>query len=1100
MYRFSRLAPRPALFVAVAALAVAMPSRAQVARAGLAVQNLRCEYLENPTGIDVLQPRLAWGLRSEERGQKQSAYRVLVASVPERLAADLGDLWDSGKVVSDQTIQVAYAGSALNTRQRCFWKVRAWDRNGQPTPWSGAATWSMGLLQPADWKAEWIAYRPPAPVISPHNGYHSALALTADTNKWVSVDLGAARAVGGVDLFPSRPYDRTPDTPGFLFPARFKVETALKTDFSDAVPAVDRTAADVPNPGTNALTYAFAPRSARYVRLTATRLTGCDTKNYAFALAELRVHSGGTNVAEKAAVTASDAIEAGGWAKMKLTDGRLFPDKGTPQVTPPATLLRKEFVLSGPIKHAAVSVTGLGLYELRINGRRVGDHVLAPEWTRYGKRIQYQTYDVTELLRDGANALGAQLCAGWWAGPLVIRPLWPAPQYCLRMRLDIERADGTLQSVVSDGTWQATDAGPIRRSEIYYGEDYDATREQPGWDSPGFTAAGWIPALTLPCPDGAEGTVLVAQPNEPVRVVEELHPVRLTEPQPGVYVFDLGQNIAGWCRLKAAAPAGTVITLRHGEMLNDDGTVYTDNLRGLAQLNVYTWRGGEAELEPHFTYHGFRYVQVDGLPGRPAEDAVIGRVFHSDATAAGKFSCSDEMLNTIMRCSDWTQRANLMSVPTDCPQRGERLGWAGDIQIFSQTAIFNRDMAAFFSKWLYDVRDSQYGDGTFSDLAPIPERSGGIGGAPGWADAGTIIPWRVYVNYADTRMLAGHFDAARRWVDLIHRRNPGLLWLQSRGCDHGDWLNGDTMLLDGYPKGVGAVPKEVLATAFFAHSAEIVSKMARALGREGEAERYAKLHEGIKAAFQRAFVSADGRITGDTQAGYALALDFGLVDGPLRSKAMASLLEAIKTYKGHPSTGIQSTHRMLLALSRNGQHADACRLASLRTVPSWAYMVEMGATTIWERWDGYVKGRGFQNGGMNSFSHCAFGAIGEWVWRMLAGINPDETQAGYKHVIVRPRPGGGLTWVKSRYDSIRGPIVSEWTLAKGVFSLVVALPPNTTAAVFVPAKDAVTVTEGGLPAGQAKGVSFLRMEEGCAVYAVESGRYTFASDSAQTEY
>jgi len=1051
-------------------------------------------------GMDVLQPRLSWVLQSETRGQKQTAYRVLVASTLERLAAGQGDLWDSGKTVSGETVGIVYAGRALKSRDRCWWKVRVWNREGEPSPWSETSTWSMGLLQPSDWgDARWVAFRPPVPIITPHSGYHSALAPAADTPTWVVLELGALHALDSVRLFPSRPYDRTPDTPGFLFPVRFKVETALKADFSDAVLAVDRTAADVANPGTNVLAYTFTSRPARYVRLTATRLSTVDGRNHAFALAELQALSGGTNVAEKAAVTALSALEPEGWAKAKLTDGRLLPDKGTPAVTPPATLLRKEFALGGPVKRAVVSVTGLGLYELRLNGQRVGDHLLAPEWTRYCKRIQYQTYDVTGLLRDGPNALGAQLCAGWWAGPLVIRPLWPAPQYCLLLRLDIERVDGTWQSVVSDGTWQATDTGPIRRSEIYYGEIYDATREQPGWDSPGFVATGWIPALTLSCPDGAEGSVLVAQPNEPIRVVEELRPVRMTEPKPGVYIFDLGQNISGWCRLKADAPAGTLITLRHGEMLNDDGTVYVGNLRGPAQLNLYTWRGGLAEREPHFTYHGFRYVQVEGLPARPGIDAIVGRVFHSDAPASGRFSCSDDLLNRIMSCAEWTQRANMMSVATDCPQRGERLGWMGDLAVFSQTAIFNRNMASFLSKVLYDIRDSQYGDGSFSDIAPIPERNGGIGSAPGWADAGTIIPWQVYENYADLRVLEQQFAACRRYVDRILDRNPDLVWRNARGCDHGDWLNGDTTNLEGYPKGLSTVSKEVLATAFFAHSAELVSKMAKALGREDDAKRYMELHEGIRAAFQKAYVSADGQVLGETQAGYALALNFNLLDAPLRLKSTRHLLDAIEKYRGHPSTGIQTTLLMLLALSREGSHDEACRLAGLRTAPSWGYMVEMGATTIWERWDGYVKGRGLQNGGMNSFNHCAFGAIGEWVWRMLAGINPDEAQPGYKHVILRPRPGGGLTWVKGRYESIRGPIVSEWTLEKGSFSLVVSIPPNTTASVFVPAKADVAVTEGGLPAAQAKGVSFLRREDGCAVYGIEAGRYSFSSALSQHE-
>ncbi len=712
---------------------------------------------------------------------------------------------------------------------------------------------------------------------------------------------------------------------------------------------------------------------------------------------------------------------------------------------------------------------------------------------------------MTGLLREGANALGAQLCAGWWAGPLVCRPVWSAPQYALLLRLDIEFADGSEQTVVSDGSWQATDVGPIRRSEIYWGEEYDATREQPGWDCAGFDASAnsWLSALVLPYPQGTEKAKLVAQKNEPIRVVEERIPVRITEPKAGVYVFDMGQNMTGWCRLKATAPAGTKVTLHYGERLNEDGTVYVGNLRGEAQINIYHWRGGEAEREPHFTYQGFRYVQVEGLPTRPVQDTVIGRVFHSSVRETGSFTCSDELLNRIMHCVKWTQFANLMGIPTDCPQRGERLGWTGDFMIFSQTAAYTCDMAAFFSKWLRDVRDCQHPNGTFGDVAPYPEDENGNGGiqfgTPGWADAGVIAPWRLYVNYADNRALSEQFEAARRWVDLIHSRNSNLLWLNGRGCDNGDWLNGDSLILKGFPKGTNAVPKELFATAMFARSVETVAKMAKTLGRTDDAVRYTELYEGIKAAFQKAFVSADGHVQGNTQAGYALALDFGLLDHERCLKAAALLAETIRKGGGHPSTGIQTTLSMMLALSNNGQHDEAYRLATLRTVPSWGYMVEMGATTIWERWDGYVKGRGFQNGGMNSFNHYAFGALGEWVWRMLVGLNPDEDQSGFKHVIIHPRPSGGLTWVKGRYDSIRGPIVSEWTLKNGVFSLVVSLPPNTIATVFVPTKDAGAVTEGGVPVAQAKGVTLLRMKDDCAVYAVESGRYTFECPSPNFE-
>ena len=482
------------------------------------------------------------------------------------------------------------------------------------------------------------------------------------------------------------------------------------------------------------------------------------------------------------------------------------------------------------------------------------------------------------------------------------------------------------------------------------------------------------------------------------------------------------------------------------------------------------------------------------MPSRPASDTVVGRVFHSAAPETGTLACSNELLNQIMHCIRWVQRANMMSVPTDCPQRTERLGWMGDIQAFAQTAIFQRDMAGFFTKWVPDIRESQADDGRYPDVAPhISDPNREFSGVPAWGDAGTVVPWRMYQNYADTRMLAEHFASAQRWVDFIHRHNPNLLWQKDRANDYNDWLNGDVTAVKDYPRGISAIPNEVFATAFFAHSTDIVARMARVLRRSDDAAKYGKLFEGIKAAFGKAYVAADGRIKGDTQAGYALALHFNLLDESLRPQAMRHLLAAIKKYKSHPSTGIQSTHRMLLDLSAGGQHAEAYRLMNLRTAPSWGYMVEQGATTIWERWDGYVKGRGFQDPGMNSFNHWAFGAVGEWVWRELAGLNPDDSQPGYKHFFIRPRPCGELNWLKSRYESIRGPIRSDWKIAGGRFELHVEIPANTTATVYVPAGDAAKVTESGKPAAEASGVKFLKSENGSAVFAVQSGVYDFTA-------
>jgi alpha-L-rhamnosidase len=776
----------------------------------------------------------------------------------------------------------------------------------------------------------------------------------------------------------------------------------------------------------------------------------------------------------------------------------------------PPPRLRREFVISGDggkVRRAVVVVTALGLYELRLNGERVGDHLLAPEWTDYHRRIQYQTYDVTALLRTGANALAAQLGNGWYAGRIGLAELISGvpkrglygQRPRLLIRLVIEFADGRTQTVISDDAWRVSTDGPIRVSDLLDGETYDARRETPGWDRPGFDDSAWRSAGVFEKVDAAfAGPRLSAQPNEPIRIVREIRPITITEPQTGVYVFDLGQNMAGWCRVRLRGRVGTTVTLRYAEVLNPEGTIYTANLRSALQTDHYTLRGGDLEMfEPHFTYHGFRYVEVTGLPEKPAIDDLIGCVFCSAATEAGRFECSSPMLNKLMENIVWTQRANLMSTPTDCPQRDERLGWMGDILAFAQTACFNMDMAAFFTKWLPDVRDAQTDDGRYPDFAPHPyDPAARFSSVPAWGDAGVFVPWCAYVNYGDKRMLAQHFDSARRWVDYVRQKNPDLLWKNNRGNDYGDWLNADTLKLEGWPASGAEVPKEVFATMFFARSTDLVARMADALGRRDDAERYRALACDIRAAFNRAYVAPDGRIQGHTQAGYAIALAFDLLPESQRAAATGYLLEGFQTYGGLISTGFHSTICLMNELTRCGRSDEAYRLINNRKMPSWGYAIDHGATTVWERWDGYVEGRGFQYPGMNSFSHYAIGSVGEWMYRTIIGINPDESKPGYKHFFLTPRPGGGLTWAQGEYHSLYGRIECAWRKADGRLTIDLTVPPNTTATVSVPTSDPAGVTEGGHSASTAPGVKFLGTEAGAACYLVPAGRYTFSAPCA----
>lgn len=931
---------------------------------GLAVTTLRCEYLENPLAVASPQPRLGWVLESGQRGTMQAAYRILVADSREALAAERGDLWDSGKVESGETAHIEYAGKPLASGQDAFWKVQVWSQTGEVSRWS----------QPASWRAAF-----------------DAKDLTA---KWIGVP---------VELPQTKPYP--------------------------------------------------------------------------------------------------------------------------PQ---PPMMVRKEFELTKPIKRALVTASALGVYELQLNSHRVGDQLLAPEWTSYGKHVQYQTYDVTRLVKQGPNATGATVGEGWYAGKLGISFVDPNDarrrRYGDRLRLlaqiDVTYEDGTSERIATDESWKGTTEGPVRNADILDGESYDARKEMPGWDRAGFDESAWKKV------DVQERVAakLVPQMNEPIRVTQTLKPVKVTEPSKGVYVVDFGQNLTGRCRIKLSGQAGQTIALRHVEVLNPDGTIYRTNLRinmngpdtGARQKDEYTVRGGARETwAPSFTYHGFRYVEVTGLTKPPAADFIVAEHFHSAPAMVGSVETSSPMLNRLMQNIQWTQRDNMHSIPTDCPQRDERMGWTGDILAFGQTACFNMDMAAFFTKWLRDMRDDQADDGRFPDYAPHPYNPNQrMSGVPAWGDAGVFVPWYVYLNYGDKRLLAEHFEAARRWVDWIHGNNPDLLWKKGRNNDYGDWLNGDTLKLAGFgmPEGISEMSKEVLGTAFFQRSTLLVSKMAAAIGKTEEASRYGKLAADIKAAFNKAYVQPDARIgqtlppakqgekpkfKGNTQSDYALALDFDLLPAEQRPKAVEHVIERIHAYKDHISTGFHTTARIMNQLTAAG-HADiAYMLVNNRTIPSWGYEIDHGATTIWERWDGWVEGRGFQDPGMNSFNHYSIGAVGEWMYRTILGINPDEERPGYAHIILRPVPGGGLTWAKGGYDSIRGKIATEWQLDGDVLNFKVTIPANTTATLYLPAAGGEAVTEGGKPAAEAQGVKFVKMDGGAAVYELGSGTYQFSSKGWQ---
>jgi alpha-L-rhamnosidase len=513
----------------------------------------------------------------------------------------------------------------------------------------------------------------------------------------------------------------------------------------------------------------------------------------------------------------------------------------------------------------------------------------------------------------------------------------------------------------------------------------------------------------------------------------------------------MGQNMVGWCRITLPYNPKKTITLRYSEMLQDDGSLYMANMRAAKPEDVYNPADEQnIDYEPKFTYHGFRYVEVSGLTRSPQLDIIRGKMVASSSPETGVFITSNKDVNRLWENIRWTQWGNLISIPTDCPQRDEREGWMADAQIFSQTAIYNLDMAGFYTKWARDIRDSQLKDGRFPDYAPHDDKWRTFYNAPGWADAGVVIPWRVYQNYNDTKILSQQFEAVKKFVDFNHKHNPDLVWKNIRAHNYGDWLNGNTIRSNDYPKTGGQVPDDVFATGYFYYSTNILANMAKLLGKTEDYKKYSALASNIKKVFNEKFVSADGIIEGNTQAGYALALQFGLLPEELRVKAAAHMVEAIKAYDYRISTGIHSTIWMMKQLSEYGYDDIAYQLLLSRRFPSWFYSIDQGATTIWERWDGYVAGRGFQDAGMNSFNHVAIGAVGEWMYSHILGIRLDESQPGYRHFYIKPQPGKDLEWAKGSYHAITGNIEVSWTNKDKTFILDINVPVNTEATVVTP--------------------------------------------------
>jgi len=843
---------------------------------------LRCEYLENPMGVDVRQPRFFWVLEHSGRGQAQSAYQMIVSSDP---AAAAGDIWDTGKVVSAKSTQVVYAGKGLESGKTYFWKVTYWDKDGRESPWSDTARFDAGLFERTEWKGSWI---------------------------------------------------------------------------------------------------------------------------------------GGRNQ------------------------------------------LRKEFPLGGRVKRARAFVCGLGYHELRVNGRKAGGHVLDPGWTTYDKRVLYVTYDVTNALRQGPNAVGVVLGNGKYGSRALL------------VQINIELEGGTRTSLVSDASWKAAN-GPILEDSVYNGETYDARLETPGWDRPGFDDKAWGPVEAVKAPAG----VLSAQMMPAIQVVDTVLPVKMTSPQPGVYVFDMGQNFSGWARLRVKGPRGTDVRMRFVELVYDNGMINRENLRAARAEDHYILKGeGEETWEPRFTYHGFRYVELSGFPGTPMPDSIRGRVAHSAVRPIGSFVASKDILNRLQRIITWGQKTNLHSIPTDCDQRDERMGWMGDAQGTAEEAMMNFDMAAFYTNFVRDIRDGQDDKGRLSDT--VPHIWGGEKADPAWATAYPLLCWYMYQYYGDTRVLEEQYDGLRKYVEFLRSQaENGLVKFSS----YGDWV------------AVEKCPGAIVSSFYYYYDVKILADAARILGKGQDAALYDRLAGDIRAAFNREYYDPKtGDYADGTQTANTLPLFLGIATEK-EGDAWGRLFDDI-VYKhnSHLTTGIIGTKYIMELLTRSGSSDLAYDIAVQTTYPSWGYMIENGATTLWELWQ---KREGPS---MNSHNHPMFGSVGAWLYKALAGINLAPGSVGFEKVLLQPQMVRDLRHASGSVQTLRGEVGCTWSRTDGSVRVEAVVPVGSAAEIVIPKFNLrnVRVTEGGKALWEngrfvpgVAGVDEAVDKDGAVRIKTGSGRYAF---------
>ena len=1130
----------------LAAAGLAIP-----ALAGTSIVNLRTESLSTPLGIDENRPYFSWQMSSDRIGAAQSTYRLTVATSEEALAA--GELvYDSGVVFSSESLNIRYEGAALRASTRYFWKVAVTDEKGAAV--ESEPSWFETGLMGSGWSgAQWIG--------SSKLGvskYRTFFNIAYD----LRIPEGSGKAVFAYSVKDKDNYITvTLDVQSRQLSVDYAVEGDLRhlstIDVSELITPANAHSAHsvllkVSTPGYHlksnliALLDGVMLRPTEGVSKAPARENVSSGNPYQMVITPYpngervhdwaRLHSiGFLQPKGQKAEFSNITISEDNWNTVLYTDPQQthkVSGNGRLQVWEPygkvsAPMLRRSIELSKPLRSARLYVTARGIYEFYINGSRVSDDYFNPGWTDYRYRIMYNSYDVTPMLHQGSNGLGAMLGAGWYSDLNIFTSAYVDPygiSQSLLAKLLLTYEDGTTQVIVSDGSWKKYDDGPVVRNGFQFGEDYDARKEVDGWKDGGFDDSAWAAADIFERP--APTVQIQAYVGLPIRSNITLPAVSVSEPVKGTFVYDFGQNIVGVPRLEGMkGREGQVVTLRYGEMVYPEriptdpvepytvetyrkmrGQVYLENYRGAISIDNYTMRGAASGeiYQPVFTDHGFRYLSVTGLQKPLPLESVKAVVLESiGGEAEGRFESSDTTVNRLFQNILWGQRGNFQAVPTDCPQRDERQGWTGDAQVFARTATyFSPWVSGFYDRWFYSVRDNQNYDGSYFNYYPVTGRppygfTNNNPGWMGWMEAGIIVPYQVYMQYGDIKFIEKHYDSMTRYMDYLERQAVGYLQPNSGIGDH---------------LAVESTNIGLTNTAYYAYDAYMMSRMAAALGKSADSRRYSDLYDNIKKAFNATYVREDGVTVApykgfhwpgmpvdpnepkdgeivpvDTQTSYALPLRFGLFDDRTRQLAVDNLVRNIEKHGNTLTTGFIGTPNLNPALSDGGRDDVAFTLFEQTVCPSWLYPVLQGATTMWERWNSYTIENGFGPVDMNSFNHYAYGAIGEWMYAYLLGLQRDEDKPAYRHIILQPRVGGTLTYVDGGFESPYGRIDGGWEKTAKGYRYHIVVPANTSASLTLQADGVskVKVLRGS------EGVGPLRSLKGKVMAELKSGSYEF---------